>query len=518
MKHLTAIITSAIVALAAVGDLPPAFGPHHAVAAAALDAGSLGPVEAPHYRYYWAIDQAEEFHDAFAYALNTAASHSPNLYQPERLADGRLIRVDLRRIAPQADDYVRLVAILEGLAGVDPYFHTQGKRKVAPYKASDGKTYDFVVGTDLALHTDLQHHLLLTTLTGSAAPILRADWFMVKMLSVLDGGLYYKLRGIEAKPAKGTAEQAFHASLGVDLKAAANLRSDERLAILESQVTFHPRVIEFLYGTNLRPSVGPSLLTITRDHNDGPIDGKRHVFKNLLNYRADGSEQIGTLPNGLPVYALFDADGNLVDSAPGNLVSDRTRLHGTTTLEPAGSCIRCHASEEGWKSARNDIALLTSGNFALDIFDDESSDVDPQDTIDRLRGLYSGDLEIPLRVARTVHAKATFELTGGAEPADVCGFIGKLLNDYAGRVTPRIACLEAGYVVSDEMAVETYNAICPPLPPNSLGVSPESLMLGVLRKWTPEHPIGVPRGDWEQEFADFALRVRTASNEREAVK
>jgi len=517
VKNLTATLVSAMVALVAVGDLPPAFGPHHAVAAAALDAGALGPVEAPHYRYYWAIDPAEEFHDAFAYALNTAASHSPNLYQHDRLADGRLIRVDLRRLAPQAKDYARLVAILEGLAGVDPYFHVQGRRKVAPYKASDGKTYDFVVGTDLALHTDLQHHLLLTTLTGSSAPILRADWFLVKMLSVLDGGLYYRLRGIEAKPEKGTAEQAWHELLGADPAQAARLRSDERLVTWHSNVTGKPRAIEFFYAANSRPSLGPSLLTITRDFFDGPIDGKRHVMKNLLNYSFDGSEQIGMLPNGMLAFALFDAAGGLVDVAPQNLVTDRT-VPGphTANLQAAVSCIRCHAADEGWKPAQNDLKLVTQGKFAIDIFDDESSKDDPADTLDRLVGLYGGDMDEPLRVARTTHAKAVFALTG-SEPATVMEYVGQAYNRYAyDAITPAVVCREAGYQVNDDNAVAVFNEICPPLPPNALGVSPESITIASLRSWTKEKPIRVPRGDWEQEFADFALRVRTATNERNA--
>lgn len=515
MKPLTAAIFTAILFAGAglPSELPLPFGPHNAVAAAAIDAGSLGPVEAPHYRYFWAIDSAEEFHDAFAYALNTAASHSPNLYQPERLAEGRLIRVDLRRLAPQASDYARLVSVLETLAGTDPYFHTQGKKTVAPYKASDGKVYDFVVGSDLALHSDPSKHLLLVTLTGSSAPILRADWFLVKLLSVLDGGLYYKLRGFDAKPASGTQEEAFHSSLGADPKQAAALRSDERLVTWHSNVTGKPRAIEFFYAANVRPSLGPSLLTITRDYFDGPIDGKRHVMKNLLNYQFDGSEQIGMLPNGMLAFALFDAAGKLVNVAPQNLVTDRTvpPPH-TANLQPGISCIRCHASDEGWKVAQNDLKLVTSGEFAVDLFDDESSQDDPADTLDRLVGLYSGDIDEPLRVARTTHAKAVFKLTG-QEPTPVMEYVGRAYNAYAyDSITPAVACREAGYQVNDDSAVDVFNRICPKLPPNAAGVSPESITIASLRAWTKEKPIRIPRGDWEQEFCDFALRVRTTAN------
>lgn len=514
MKHLFA---ATITALAIIGAAP-AYGPHHAVQAAAFDAGSLGPVEARHFTYFWAIDSSEDFHAAFDYTLNVAASHSANIYRSDKLEEGRLIRVDWRRLLPQAKDYTRVRTILEGLAQTDPYFHVQGKRKVAPYKARDGKTYDFVVGTDVALHTGPENHLLLTTLTGSAAPILRADWFMVKALSVLDGGIYYKLRGIEAKPSSGTAEQAFHASLGADTTKAANLRSDERLAMWRSGVTGKPRAVEFFYGTNLRPSLGPSLLTITRDYFDGAIDGKRHVMKNLLFYKFDGSEQIGMLPNGMPVFALFDAAGGLVDVAPQELVTDTTvpDQH-TKNLQSAISCIRCHASDEGWKPARNDVKLLTEGEYAIDIFDDENSGLDPVDTIDRLAGLYSGDIEEPLRIARTTHAKAVYLATGGREPAEVCELVGKFFNRYAyDGITPRIACAAAGYTVSDDESVDLFNEICPPLPPNAAGVSPESITIASLRKWTKEEPIYVPTSDFEQEAADFLLRVRTASNNRKA--
>lgn len=522
MKPLTAAFLTAILALSAAGlpgelpgDLPEAFGPAEAVAAAAIDAGAIGPIEAPFFTYYWTLDPSDDFHAAFAYALNTACSHSPNLYRHDRLADGRLIRVDWRRLAPKAEDYARLRKLLEGLALVDPYFHTIGRRKVAPYKASDGQTYDFVVGSDVALHSGPDKHLLLATLTGSAAPILRADWFITKILSTLDGGQYYKLRGIVARPEKGTAEEAFHASLGADPKQAAALRSDERLAQWFSHVTGKPRAIEFFYATNSRPSLGPSLLTITRDYFDGPIDGRRHVLKNLLSYQFDGSEQIGSLPNGMLAFALFDAAGGLVDVAPQNLVTDRTvPAPHTANLQPAISCIRCHASEEGWKAAQNDIALVTGGKFAVDIFDDESSPEDVADTLDRLAGLYGGDIAEPLRVARTTHAKAVFALTG-KEPAPVMEYVGATYNRYAFEaITPRIACADAGYAVSDEKAVALFNQLCPPLPANSAGVSPESITIASLRAWTKEKPIWIPRSDWEQEFSDFALRVRTAANNR----
>lgn len=516
-------IASAAIATASTLALTRSFAPHDAAREAALDAGSLGslgPDEPRHYRYLHTLDTSPLFHAAFSYAINTAASHSPNIYRPDSLSGGQLVRIDLRKLAPQPADYERLVKLWESLAGVDPYFHVQTKKKVAPYKASDGKTYDFIVGSDIALHTGPENHLLLCTLTGSAAPILRADWFITKLLSTLDGGLYYKFRNIVAKPASGTAEEAFHASLGADPKQAAKLRSDERLAMWRSGVTGKPRAIEFFYGTNVRPSLGPSLVTVTRDYFDGPIDGTRHALKNLLNYRYDGSEQIGMLPNGMLVFALFDAAGDLVDVAPQELVTDRTvPAPHTANLQAAVSCIRCHAPGEGWKDARNDIKLLTTGEYAIDIFDDESSGFDPVETRDRLKGLYDGDIAEPLRIARTTHAKAVFEATGGKEPAEVCEYLGNIYNRYAfDGFTPRTACLSAGYVCSDENAVETFNTICPPLPPNPAGKRPESMMIASLRKWKKENPIVVPTGDFEQEAADFLLRVRTAANIREASK
>lgn len=516
---------AAVVAAAPIAKPPPelsrTFAPHDAVREASIDAGSLGPVEAPHFRYFHTLDVSPEFKGAFDYVLNLAVSHSPNIYRSEVVAGGRVLRVDLRRLTPEADDYARLVKILESLAGVDPYFHVQGVRKVAPYKASDGKTYDFIVGSDIALHTGPESHLLLCTLTGSAAPILRADWLIVKATSVLDGGIYYKLRNIESKPAKGTAEEAFHRSLGVDQKLIRELGGESRIGMWRRDVTQKPAAIEFVQATNVPLNRGgSSILFVTRDYFNGKIDGKRQAMKNLLSYSYDGSEQIGNLSNGMPVYALFDANGNLVDEAPPNLVSDDTIPHGNTkNLQSAISCVRCHASEEGYRSARNDVELITSGKFAIDIFDDESSGRDPAAAIDELKSLYHGKIDGSLRTARTTHALATFRATGGMKPGPVAEKVGEIYNAYVyGDVTPMVACAEAGYFANAENAADILNEICPILPPNASGVSPESAMIASLRAWTKEEPVHIPRTEWEQEAADFLLRVKTAANLREAAK
>lgn len=544
---------------AGVADIKPIYTPADAVRLAVTDLATLPADAHPFTRYFFTLDNSKEFHSAFAYVLNSCVSHASTLYRPTVLADGHLIRCDMRRLWPRKADYEALLPEFEKLAQLDPYFHTIGelviqeqtgetkrvtkqvKVKVQPYRARDGQIYDYkwqtqtvdepVVkevrkfGSEHALHLlgtakDEAPITLLAKATVSSVPIMRADQFLFLVSSTVEeeNGKYYTFRRISKSSDGKTAEQLWLESIGVDLKTVEKLRADQRIGKWRSGITAKPRAIEYFFATSARPSVGPAGVAITRDVFIGKVPADQHPIKNLLGYKFDGSEAMGFLPNGMMTFVLFDGQGELAATAPDKLVSDRTvpSPHQTILQAPI-SCWRCHGSTDMWMDASNDVYALSRGKLGLNIFDDLSSKDDAESTLDRLVGLYAGEMDEFLRVSRNTHAKATFIVTNGQDIPTVAKKIGEVYGRYRyNAVTPQVACRELGWLVSEDKAVALLNKILPPLPPNRLGVRPESVTIGTLRAWTPRNKLHVNRDDWEQEYADAMLRVTTEAIRQQA--
>jgi hypothetical protein len=88
-----------------------------------------------------------------------------------------------------------------------------------------------------ATHVGLDQHVMLQGLTQSAVPIVRYDWWEIKSLTALNGGLYYDLVGIERNPKGTTALKAFFKKFGVDEEEVEKIRADQRVAMFKSKVT-----------------------------------------------------------------------------------------------------------------------------------------------------------------------------------------------------------------------------------------------------------------------------------------
>jgi len=546
--------------------------PADAVVLAATDIAGLALEDQPFQRYLFTYDTSNEFYGAFCYVINSSISHAATLYKPPRLAGGHLIRIDLRRLWPQKQEFQSLIPIYEELATIDPYFHVTGqvtvKKKVKKtvevtefeektvtektgrqvrklYQYANGQQFyrledetrtvtkkvpvkrkkeveeeveEQIEGTEHALHllgtnkTDAPI-LVLAESTRSAVPILRADWFIfiVSNSDEAENGRYYQFRLIEKSKDDKSAEQLWLESVGIDYAVVQNIRADQRVGMWRSKVTGKPRAIEYFFAPSTRPAVGPAGVSITRDYFKGAVDAKEHPLKNLLNYKFDGSEAMGYLRNGMMTFTLFDGAGELVTKAPPNLVADRTiPAPHDTELTSMISCIRCHGPTDMWMDAPNEVLHLSKGVRGLNFFDDESDKENPEATMDRLAGLYAGEMDEFLRISRNTHAKATFIVTGGMKIPDVSKKIGEIYNTYRyDLVTVQTACLELGWRVSEEDAYDWFHRILPKLPPNRFGVSPENVTVGTLRASSARYPLSVNRDDWEQEYADAMLRVTT---------
>lgn len=366
--------------------------------------------------------------------------------------------------------------------------------------------------------------------THSQVPIVRHDYFLRKTLSTLEGGLYYEFRGIEAAPDDKQSDIEFFLETfaGVTETDIAKLRSDQKVAMFRSNVTGKPRSVVLFAGAQGRISVNQGLVAITQDMRDSDVDPLADPLLNLLRHKFPAIELFAEMQNGMIAYGLYTGDingdgeydaaqgeGELVRSAPDDIASDATvPAPHTTRLQPAISCIRCHIQQrgevqpEGWLDLTNDVQKMLKSR--LDVFGEKPNHFPDQDTVDRLAGLYSGDLTKPLRRARDDFAEAMLRLTGnpGDESASSVTLthqrIGKVYNAYwYDLVTPETACRELGFDVDGEpAAINLLKRLLPPLAPDHIGISPEDARLGALKAG-----VSINRLQWEAVYADAAART-----------
>jgi len=540
--------------LVQVNQLNAAPHPRDAVAYALADCQSLPADSRPFQRYIWIPDGDRKKAAALNFAVNTAVSRATTIVTPVPVANGKLMRYDLRALAPRESQYAALHANWEKLA-FEPYFHlTKSATDALPSNAITIASRDddpvgsvrFKVGDVIwyrspthtffilennrwvqrsrpttvqlvaapAAHTNLTSAVLLQGLTQSGAALVRYDFFMTRVLSSIDGGLYYDFSGINgtiAAARKGgstkTDQQIILEALGANEQIISSLRSDQRAAMFRSNVTGKPRQIEVFQGQGVRPGSGTGLVTMTHDVFDNDVDPARDPIRNLLNFQDRARELIaergGTFgANGMHLFALFDSTGKLQAEAPPNVVVDHTipRPH-TGRLQAAISCIRCHGPQEGFQPFNNEVQTMLAGY--LNIFGDVSSRDTVPDQLDRLAGLYSGDLSKPIRRGRDDYTDAIYRATGGMQVPEASLLVANIYQAYVyDTVDAQKACLELGYVVPAAQAVYYLNQILPPLNRDVLGISPEDPIIGALKAG-----LSVNRYQWEQVYPDAAFRA-----------
>jgi hypothetical protein len=540
--------------------LKPAPTPADAVAYALADVSTLPKGDQPFQRYVWIPNGDKKLAGAVNYTLNISWSRATPLIKSRIVAQGRLVRVDLRTLAPRADiegkDFRDLFVQWEKLA-FEPYFHiTRTTEDALPtnaklirsldddptgsirfkiedktwYKSPAGRTYclndkgrfepqklEFAKKENVAVagsHVGLDQHVMLQGLTQSTAPVVRYDWFVIKSLTTLNGGIYYDLLGIEKKPAKGTALDAFFTKFGYDPKEVAKLRADQRVAMFKSQVTGRPRRVDFFRGQGVRPDSGTGLGTITFDPSEEQIAAENDPIRNLLDFKSTASEVILERANGMHAFGLFNKDGDLQDSAPDNVVKDHTiPTPYPARLQSGISCIRCHNPVDGWQPAQNDVRLMLNG--FLNVYDDLADKKGvATDVLDRLVGLYAGDLTKSLRRARDDYSDAVYAVTNGQTVPQAGATLANIFIDYQYTdVSAATACLELGYNVPADKAVYYLNMVLPPLQRDVVGISPEDPIIGALKVG-----LKVQRYQWESVYADAAFRAAQSRKEREKVK
>jgi hypothetical protein len=397
--------------------------PYDAVAWAVEDALALRKSGGAHGCFYVWIGPEEkaEIAKINSLAVNSVLSHSETIVLPDLTAGGRLIRWDIKRLAPNPHDHLRLLGVLNYLAKGEPFWHADAKAlgllpaKVAPFVWIDGFSYTH---TNAILTRETGHlYAMLQQETGLFCPLVRADYLLRKISMSVQGGVYYEARGFvvyDKGKRRKLNEKEILAKLGADAALSRKVRGDDRIGVAISGVTAQARAVEFIQG-----AVGPVRMSYDRSSDNENLIA--HPLYSLLTVvdKADGKETIFTLPNRLLGYIATDGKGNLVDEVPAQIATD----HRMPTPHPARlsaphSCIRCHGPEGGVRTCRNDVPKLLSDPESLDAFDDLGDlRLTPAEAVDRLGGLYSGDFAIRTRDARNDYGDAVFKATRGMTAA-----------------------------------------------------------------------------------------------------
>ena len=443
--------------------------PADAISLAAQDMAGVmqnEPARARYQRYLWMQEPSKELAGGMALAVNLAANRSKIHHQPAWGGRDTLLRVDLEKLALDSKDLVKLVSEWERLADIDPWFHSKQLVSVPRYKAADGKTYDKALRNEPSLAYNLQEHLLLVTLTGSRAPILRADWFVGVGLSTVNKspfspGRYYEFQRYLRKkdlPKHKTEQDAWLELFGANENLIRGLDGDARSIILVSDVTGKMRRADLFYGVASSPTDGPATIGLThdlKDQNTGTA-GKSPIHNLLLDVD-DAREGIAADP--LQHYALFNNKGDFATEVPPDVATDQT-VPGryTKRLEIIG-CIRCHGlgTDRGWKPYQNDLRVMFEKGF--DIIDDFTRRNQP-DAVRTIARKFKGQPLEPL-----IQARNNYELEVNAISGMLVAEAHKVIADvYAGywfenvnakKMLRMIAGIEAD---DDKVAVEFEKA------------------------------------------------------------
>lgn len=567
--------------------------PLDAVKLALLDVANFTD-DAAFFRYVWVPGNEKDHCDAVDFSVNVAMSRASTLVKGVRIGENRLIRYDLRVLAPDEEDIKEIGELWEKFAEDESYFlvnsetdqlgfdetkiviivkegseivntkDTLERPKVDSewkwlddFKDDNGEWYvieyngekAYVAKSFCKLETRktkkaggeekkqvrvLGPHLgkeapILIEATLSQVPIVRHDYFIRKILSTVEGGLYYEFRGIVASPNDNQTDLEFLLldKFKVKIEDFVNSNNDQKVAMMRSKVTGKPRATLFIAGAR-RVTANQGLIVLTLDLDEDEAVEFNDPFLDILNHKYQGIELFAELGNGMTLYALYTGDlngngkfekdngeGVLVREVPPQIATDhKVPAPHSNRLQPAISCMRCHnqivdgKQQEGWIDHPNDVIKLVGAG--LDIFGQRNDKQPKFETINRKAGLYTGDFDKVFRRARDDYAEAILRLNGNPgteEQSTVTLAVDQIVQIYHAYwfdlVTPKKACEELGFgVETDEQAVQWLNEILPVLPSDELGIHPEDVRLGALKAG-----LSINRFQWDAVFADASNRT-----------
>ena len=220
-------------------------------------------------------------------------------------------------------------------------FHIDLRRYEWNTKTDVWTQIEHVYPYNIAYHPETQASLLdkltqLQTETGSIVPFVHVDWFLAHASLP---PLYHDILGLPQ------TDRVLETQLEIDVES--NIRNAPgidvwRAGFNDSGVSRHNRVVErhtSRYGA------------YWKSYDFAGSADSQSIFTHPLDFTHDGGEIIFNLPNGLQAYLLVDANGNRLNDAPIEIVSNP--LTSDPTVRNGLSCIGCHT--QGMKEFKDSV-------------------------------------------------------------------------------------------------------------------------------------------------------------------
>lgn len=191
----------------------------------------------------------------------------------------------------------------------------------------DAATWDLLVAADpYAIAGQGDAALDLAAYTDTPIPMVRGDWLAAVGLVP---PLYHEVLDLPATAA------LLQARLGVDV--AADLLAGEvvRAGFADSAIAHEQRLIE----RHALPDASDRAYWLTYEF--ASATGTSDLFAHPLDFEADASLHLFTLPNGLQAAMITDALGLRIDRVPDAIMTDP--LAPDHDVVNGRSCLRCHA-------------------------------------------------------------------------------------------------------------------------------------------------------------------------------
>lgn len=183
------------------------------------------------------------------------------------------------------------------------------------------------------------------SLTRSTSPRLRADWFV---FALSQPPLYHEALQLPGLDGSEHADTALEKQLQVQVRRNLQGGRAQRAAFELSGVSVGNRMIEhhlqsngggywksYDFDRNRKDQQGGDLFAAPLGPPGTGITGDPQ-----LEFHQDGGEIVFTLPNGLHGYLLVNAQGQIINRGPTNIVHDASRSDGA--IINGISCISCH--------------------------------------------------------------------------------------------------------------------------------------------------------------------------------
>ena len=199
------------------------------------------------------------------------------------------------------------------------------------------QAYPYNIEFDPETQTGLIEKLTqLQTETGSTVPFVHVDWFLA---TASLPPLYHDILDLPQKD--GILEAQLEVNVASNIRNAPGI-DVWRAGFNDSGVSTNNRVVErhtSRYGA------------YWKSYDFAGSVGSQNIFTHPLDFTHDGGEIIFNLPNGLQAYYLVDANGNRLDDAPIDIVSNPAASD--PTVRNGLSCIGCHT--QGMKKFKDSV-------------------------------------------------------------------------------------------------------------------------------------------------------------------